>query len=208
MPPPAGKEPVAQITAAAGSSSSAVYAAAPSTRAAYYPSTAVPDPSDHVWAHHFNMLNSAEAGSSSAMGGGGPSSYDPSRATTSSRDEASLSVSNASDMEAAEWIEEDEPGVCLTIRELGDGTRELRRIRFRYTPRTLITNEPLKHHQLNFSRPSCVIVSDPFFYFCGFAAGRGSARRGQRNGGSRTETGFRRSTCRKGKQSSPCNLQA
>jgi hypothetical protein len=86
----------------------------------------VPDPSDHVWAHHFNMLNSA------ASGGGGPSSYDPSRATTSSRDEASVSISNASDMEATEWIEQDEPGVCLTIRELGDGSRELRRVRFRY----------------------------------------------------------------------------
>ncbi|KAF7018154.1 unnamed protein product [Triticum aestivum] len=106
MPPPSGP-----------------YGAGPSTRAAYYPSAAaVPDPSDHVWAHHFNMLNSAAAG--------GHSSYDPSRATTSSRDEASVSISNVSDMEATEWIEQDEPGVCLTIRELGDGTRELRRVRF------------------------------------------------------------------------------
>ncbi|KAL6652099.1 hypothetical protein ACP70R_011024 [Stipagrostis hirtigluma subsp. patula] len=132
MPQPAAaaasKEPIARSASckamAAGSS-------APSARAAYYPSAAVPDPSDHVWAHHFNMLNSAAAGTSvSGGGGGGPSSYDPSRATTSSRDEASVSVSNASDLEATEWIEEDEPGVCLTIRELGDGTRELRRIRF------------------------------------------------------------------------------
>ncbi|TVU15871.1 hypothetical protein EJB05_39413 [Eragrostis curvula] len=79
-PPTASKEPVPQITPCKEmpglSSSSAPYAAAlSSTRAAYYPSTAVPDPSDHVWAHHFNMLNNAEAGSS-AMGGG-PSSYDP-----------------------------------------------------------------------------------------------------------------------------------
>ncbi|VAH36171.1 unnamed protein product [Triticum turgidum subsp. durum] len=43
---------------------------------------------------------------------------------------ASVSISNVSDMEATEWIEQDEPGVCLTIRELGDGTRELRRVRF------------------------------------------------------------------------------
>jgi hypothetical protein len=121
-PTAAGKEPVPQITPGGSSSS---------TRAAYYPSTAVPDPSDHVWAHHFNMLNNAEAGSSSAMGGGVPSSYDPSRTTTPSRDEASVSVSNASDMGTTEWIEEDDPGVCLTIRELGDGTRELRRVRFR-----------------------------------------------------------------------------
>ncbi|KAK3141607.1 hypothetical protein QOZ80_4BG0336050 [Eleusine coracana subsp. coracana] len=140
-PPTVGKEPVvSQITsckqemAGSSSSSATAYAAASSsTRAAYYPSTAVPDPSNHVWAHHFNMLNNAEAGSSSMGGGGtaGPSScYDPSRATSSSRDDGSVSVSNASDMETAEWIEEDEPGVCLTIRELGDGTRELRRIRF------------------------------------------------------------------------------
>ncbi|KAF8670237.1 hypothetical protein HU200_050769 [Digitaria exilis] len=142
-PPPATASKETSITrstsckAMAGtSSSSAPYAAAaPSTRAAYYPSAAVPDPSDHVWAHHFNMLNNSSAAamaagtSSAAMMG--PSSYDPSRATTSSRDEAaSVSLSNVSDMEGAEWIEEDEPGVCLTIRELGDGTRELRRIRF------------------------------------------------------------------------------
>ena len=119
----------ASCKAPPGSSSSAPYAAAPSTRAAYYPSTAVPDPSDHVWAHHFNMLNSAAG--TSATGGGVSSSYDPSRATTSSLDEASVSVSNASDLEAAEWVEQDEPGVCITIREFADGTRELRRVRFR-----------------------------------------------------------------------------
>ncbi|XP_008668943.1 protein Brevis radix-like 2 isoform X1 [Zea mays] len=137
LPPVASKEPItrsASYKATAAGSSSAPYAAAHSTRAAaaYFPSAAVPDPSDHVWAHHFNMLNSAAAaaGTSAAMGGGAPSSYDPSRATTSSRDEASVSLSNVSDLEATEWIEEDEPGVCLTIRELGDGTRELRRIRF------------------------------------------------------------------------------
>lgn len=56
---------------------------------------------------------------------------DASRTTTDSRDEASLSVSNASEMES-EWIEQDEPGVYITIRQLVDGTRELRRVRFRY----------------------------------------------------------------------------
>jgi hypothetical protein len=90
------------------------------------------------------MLNSAAVAGTSAMGGGGgPSSYDPSRATTSSRDEAaSVSLSNVSDLEATEWIEEDEPGVCLTIRELGDGTRELRRIRFRYVYMAPISHGP------------------------------------------------------------------
>ncbi|XP_019420389.1 PREDICTED: protein BREVIS RADIX-like [Lupinus angustifolius] len=56
----------------------------------------------------------------------GPS-MEASRTTTSSRDEPS--ISNASEIEA-EWIEEDEPGVYITIRQLADGTRELRRVRF------------------------------------------------------------------------------
>ncbi|XP_071686098.1 protein Brevis radix-like 3 [Rutidosis leptorrhynchoides] len=40
-----------------------------------------------------------------------------------------LSLSNAGDLEN-EWIEQDEPGVYITIRTLPDGTRELRRVRF------------------------------------------------------------------------------
>ncbi|XP_071730493.1 protein BREVIS RADIX-like [Rutidosis leptorrhynchoides] len=64
---------------------------------------------------------------------GGPkgemSSMDASRTTSSSRDDASISVSNASDVES-EWVEQDEPGVYITIRQLTDGTRELRRVRF------------------------------------------------------------------------------
>lgn len=66
----------------------------------------------------------------------GPGSYhggppmDAARTTTSSRDDPP-SMSNASEMQA-EWIEEDEPGVYITIRQLADGTRELRRVRFRY----------------------------------------------------------------------------
>lgn len=31
-----------------------------------------------------------------------------------------------------EWIEQDEPGVYITIRTLPGGARELRRVRFRY----------------------------------------------------------------------------
>ncbi|KAL9406173.1 hypothetical protein Peur_003145 [Populus x canadensis] len=69
-------------------------------------------------------------GSSGYMGPKGEaSSIDASRTTTSSRDEPSISVSNASDVEA-EWVEQDEPGVYITIRQLADGTRELRRVRF------------------------------------------------------------------------------
>jgi len=56
---------------------------------------------------------------------------DPSRMTTDSRDDASVSMSIAGDGES-EWIAEDEPGVYITIRQLVDGTRELRRVRFRY----------------------------------------------------------------------------
>lgn len=57
-------------------------------------------------------------------------SMDASRMTTDSRDEASASYSNASEVET-EWVEQDEPGVYITIRQLVDGTRELRRVRFR-----------------------------------------------------------------------------
>lgn len=60
------------------------------------------------------------------------SSMDASMRTSSSRDadrSGELSVSNASDMEA-EWVEEDEPGVYITIRAMPNGARELRRVRF------------------------------------------------------------------------------
>ncbi|XP_076881202.1 protein Brevis radix-like 3 [Bidens hawaiensis] len=40
-----------------------------------------------------------------------------------------LSMSNASDLET-EWVEQDEPGVYITIRALPGGNRELRRVRF------------------------------------------------------------------------------
>lgn len=103
----------------------------PSGSKGYYQS----DPSDQ----QFNA-------GSSAYGPSGPkgetSSFDASRTTTSSRDEASVSISNASDMES-EWVEQDEPGVYITIRQLADGTRELRRVRFRYLKNpTLIYHYP------------------------------------------------------------------
>ncbi|KAK3145447.1 hypothetical protein QOZ80_3BG0252970 [Eleusine coracana subsp. coracana] len=50
------------------------------------------------------------------------------RTTTSSRDD--VSISNASELEVTEWVIQDEPGVYITVRELADGTRELRRVRF------------------------------------------------------------------------------
>ncbi|XP_022723274.1 protein Brevis radix-like 2 [Durio zibethinus] len=60
------------------------------------------------------------------------SSMDGSVRTSSSREadrSGELSISNASDMET-EWVEQDEPGVYITIRALPGGTRELRRVRF------------------------------------------------------------------------------
>lgn len=86
-------------------------------------------PSDHMEQVGNQYYN---GGRPSAYSAGGPrreTSFDGGRTTTSSRDEPSVSVSNASEVEA-EWVEEDEPGVYITIRQLADGTRELRRVRF------------------------------------------------------------------------------
>ncbi|CAN7018463.1 unnamed protein product [Brassica rapa subsp. trilocularis] len=59
------------------------------------------------------------------------SSIDGGSARSSSADEGSeeVSVSNASDTES-EWVEQDEPGIYITIRALPDGSRELKRVRF------------------------------------------------------------------------------
>ncbi|KAJ7979274.1 Protein Brevis radix-like [Quillaja saponaria] len=60
------------------------------------------------------------------------SSMDASIRSSSSRDadrSGELSISNASDLET-EWVEQDEPGVYITIRALPGGKRELRRVRF------------------------------------------------------------------------------
>ncbi|XP_022721567.1 protein Brevis radix-like 2 [Durio zibethinus] len=56
---------------------------------------------------------------------------DGSISTSSSREDRSgeLAISKASDTET-EWVEQDEPGVHITIRALPGGTRELRRVRF------------------------------------------------------------------------------
>ncbi|KAJ4824781.1 Protein Brevis radix-like 4 [Turnera subulata] len=60
------------------------------------------------------------------------SSMDASIRSSSSREadrSEDMSISNASDMET-EWVEQDEPGVYITIRALPGGKRELRRVRF------------------------------------------------------------------------------
>ncbi|GJN40531.1 hypothetical protein PR202_gb29761 [Eleusine coracana subsp. coracana] len=73
------------------------------------------------------------------------SSVDASVRTSSSPEEVdrcselSVSVSNASDQER-EWIEEDEPGVYITIRALPGGIRELRRVRFSWVGGSVLKN--------------------------------------------------------------------
>ncbi|KAJ4829426.1 Protein Brevis radix-like 1, partial [Turnera subulata] len=100
-----------------------------------------PDHMDHGGSHNYDP-------GSSGFGPGGPkgeaSSFDASRTTTSSRDEPSVSVSNASEMET-EWVEQDEPGVYITIRQLVDGTRELRRVRFRGACKAVVGTEQRKN---------------------------------------------------------------
>ncbi|MQM04317.1 hypothetical protein Taro_037121 [Colocasia esculenta] len=91
----------------------------------------VPDPTEHLLQYGGGVHGSySTAPVPNACWRGETSSVDASRTTTSSRDEASVSVSNGSDQETTEWVEQDEPGVYITIRQLPDGTRELRRVRF------------------------------------------------------------------------------
>ncbi|CAH8330464.1 unnamed protein product [Eruca vesicaria subsp. sativa] len=70
-----------------------------------------------------NVPHHLYGGSSNYGHHGEPTMDAAARTTTSSNDEP-LSMSNASEMHG-EWIEEDEPGVYTTIRQLSDGTREL-----------------------------------------------------------------------------------
>ncbi|KAF6146263.1 hypothetical protein GIB67_011735 [Kingdonia uniflora] len=58
-----------------------------------------------------------------------PCANDASRTTTSSRDEGSRISLTVSEQDR-EWIQQDEPGVYITIRESIDGSRELKRVRF------------------------------------------------------------------------------
>ncbi|KAM7252170.1 hypothetical protein ACFE04_024053 [Oxalis oulophora] len=91
----------------------------------------------------------------SAYGGTQPSSMDASRTTTSSRDEPSMSVSSEVENE---WVEQDEPGVYITIRQLADGTRELRRVRFRK-----MVIAPLCNHRKN-KYPAATIFASLYHF--------------------------------------------
>ncbi|EYU21339.1 hypothetical protein ABFS82_09G121500 [Erythranthe guttata] len=79
-----------------------------------------------------SALNSTPKLSSISAAKTETSSIDASARSSSSREidhSGELSVSNASDLES-EWVEQDEPGVYITIRALPGGSRELRRVRF------------------------------------------------------------------------------
>nr|XP_016438971.1 PREDICTED: protein Brevis radix-like 2 [Nicotiana tabacum] len=90
---------------------------------------------DPLQSHHYydagGLTSTPKLSSISASKSERPS-MDASARSSSSREadrSGELSVSNASDVET-EWVEEDEPGVYITIRALPGGTRELRRVRF------------------------------------------------------------------------------
>ncbi|KAG8388414.1 hypothetical protein BUALT_Bualt02G0123400 [Buddleja alternifolia] len=96
--------------------------------------------------HHYyesGGLNSTPKLSSTSAAKTETSSIDASARSSSSREidhSGELSVSNASDLET-EWVEQDDPGVYITIRQLPSGARELRRVRFRRVPRKVQRNE-------------------------------------------------------------------
>ncbi|CAI0627883.1 unnamed protein product [Linum tenue] len=66
----------------------------------------------------------------SSISGAAKTETSTSSMDASMRRSSSLSISNASDMMDNEWVEQDEPGVYITIRALPGGKRELRRVRF------------------------------------------------------------------------------
>lgn len=96
------------------------------------------DSFDHqsMQSRHFydsNGLNSTPKVSTISAAKTEISSMDASIRSSSSREadrSGDLSISNASELET-EWVEQDEPGVYITIRALSGGARELKRVRFR-----------------------------------------------------------------------------
>ncbi|MED6149348.1 Protein Brevis radix-like 4, variant 2 [Stylosanthes scabra] len=82
--------------------------------------------------HDLNGVNSTPKVSTISAAKTEISSVDASIRSSSSREadrSGDLSISNASDLDS-EWVEQDEPGVYITIRALPGGKRELRRVRF------------------------------------------------------------------------------
>jgi len=89
------------------------------------------NPSERAWQQQQQRQNGdgAAGKSPAASEAATATATEAARTTTSSRDD--VSVSNASELEVTEWIIQDQPGVYITVRELADGSRELRRVRFR-----------------------------------------------------------------------------
>ncbi|XWS16187.1 hypothetical protein CRYUN_Cryun34aG0063500 [Craigia yunnanensis] len=116
------------------------------------------------------------------------SSIDGSVRTSSSREadrSGELSISNASDMET-EWVEQDEPGVYITIRALPGGTRELRRVRF---------SEAMRPDN-SLTIPMTENTTNPFLlYYLMQYAEKGLEKCMQGCGGKKIEPGYKNSTC-------------
>jgi hypothetical protein len=77
----------------------------------------------------------------------------------------------------AEWVEQDEPGVYITLTALPGGARDLKRVRFRYILLILCKNQSFVWFSF-----SLLVCMNP--------AGRDSARPRQNNGGRRTGQGY------------------
>lgn len=114
-------------------------------------------------------------------------SLDGNESTNNRDSEASLKSRNivvpgsASHIES-EWIEQYEPGVYITLVALRDGTRDLKRVRFRYL--TFFSCRP-SHSFLEWHIILCI-------FLC--AAGEDSGNTRRRHGGRRTEKRFMRNT--------------
>lgn len=95
------------------------------------------NPSERAWQqqHQQQRQDGSGAAGKSPAASEAATATEAARTTTSSRDD--VSVSNASELEVTEWIIQDQPGVYITVRELADGSRELRRVRFRSSPTAL-----------------------------------------------------------------------
>lgn len=89
------------------------------------PHQASHDTTTQAVAHNFSSPNATRTEATSASASARSSSSHEQNYS------GELSVSNASDVEN-EWVEQDEPGVYITLRALPGGIRELRRVRFRY----------------------------------------------------------------------------
>lgn len=72
----------------------------------------------------------------------------------------------------AEWIEQYESGVYITLMGLHDGTRELKRVRFRYfvvhlSSKNFVLGPRLWRKMCLFEgKGTCILITNLFFFFC------------------------------------------